>query len=465
MSEPNLIRLSPNVRPEMLSVSFWTDRAACPCQPVMDQKQIGQWNAEALRTRMLHADGSSSYILNDLRAFRGGAGRDVLEHAFPAFSAEQPWYTEGGPVSETAWNALIAPLNPGGINDLNPVRPGICVRRSFLRALPSAQFYTDDISDWYCDCAALSGIMLNEPLLVLWQDSAGAWLYVITRYYAGWMPAADVALCRGDAEFETALALSGGPSAAPDSCAEAQARLHLVTISADRVQLGPDYFAEPDSAGSGAELFMGTVLEALPWDSPGLDSAFGLRLPYASYALRIPFRAADGYTEYRCAAVPASLCCEGWMPYTAANVIELGFQSLGRRYGWGGQYYSRDCSSLSQEIFRCFGFCLPRDGGEQSSMPGHSVSFDGMDPRQKREAFDALPAGSLLYLPGHIMIYLGRDKGRYFVLSALGSYYPEYEPRRRIPAFSVSINDLESTFRKDGQSWFSHISRAMELRP
>ncbi len=458
----SLIRLSPNVSPEMLNASFWTDRAQDSDRIIMDSAEIARWNAETLKTRIRMADGTSSYIINDLDRYRGGVERSILEPAFPAFNAGHPWHTKAGPVSAAQWNCMFDSIKPESMSDLNPVRPAICVRRSFLRSVPSADFYTDDLSEWYCDCACLSGILMNEPLLVICETVKKDWFYVLTKYYAGWMPASDAAFCHNDKEFDAALALCSGPDAAGGNSGRS-----FVTVTADRIHLSSDYFAgctlsEADDCC--AELFMGTILKALPWDSPGLNKAFTPREPFASYAVQVPFRSVDGLIEYRTAALPASLCVEGSLPYTAKNVLLLAFQSIGRKYGWGGAFYSRDCSALSQEVYRCFGFCMPRDGSQQFCMPGRGMDLSGMDTAAKRAVFDRLFPGAVVYLPGHIMLYLGKDSGHYYVLSALGSYYSEGEPRRRTAAFSAAINDLEATFRKDGRSWMSHIAGVREMR-
>ena len=56
------------------------------------------------------------------------------------------------------------------------------------------------------------------------------------------------------------------------------------------------------------------------------------------------------------------------------------------------------------------GIELPRNSGEQArTTPG--VSFQGLSRKARLSLLKTLPVGSLLYMPGHIMIYSGEKNG------------------------------------------------------
>ena len=65
-------------------------------------------------------------------------------------------------------------------------------------------------------------------------------------------------------------------------------------------------------------------------------------------------------------------------------------------------------------------------------------------------------AGSLLFFPGHAMLYLGTVKEKPYVISAVSSFSED-----RITVLSVNtvvVNSLTETYRKDRESWLSHLT-------
>jgi cell wall-associated NlpC family hydrolase len=57
------------------------------------------------------------------------------------------------------------------------------------------------------------------------------------------------------------------------------------------------------------------------------------------------------------------------MRYTGRNILELAFSRLGDSYGWGNIDGKRDCSAYIKDIYRCFGFELPRNSWAQMTLP------------------------------------------------------------------------------------------------
>ena len=71
----------------------------------------------------------------------------------------------------------------------------------------------------------------------------------------------------------------------------------------------------------------------------------------------------------------------------------------------GGTKYCRDCSSLLVDVFSVFGLQLPRNSRQQMQMVGVERCPDNRE--QKQQFIAALPSASVLYFPGHAMLYLG----------------------------------------------------------
>lgn len=77
-------------------------------------------------------------------------------------------------------------------------------------------------------------------------------------------------------------------------------------------------------------------------------------------------------------------------------------------YGWGGLLGNRDCSLLTRDFFIPFGKFLPRNSASQSKI-GKKFDLSKLDDNEKREFIlkNAIPYKTLVYLKGHIMLYIG----------------------------------------------------------
>jgi len=89
--------------------------------------------------------------------------------------------------------------------------------------------------------------------------------------------------------------------------------------------------------------------------------------------------------------------------------ISLALESLlGEPYGWGGMFDHRDCSAMTQDFFTLFGLFLPRNSAAQKE-EGLYISLATLTHQEKEHMIRRYgkPFLTLLYLPGHIMLYAG----------------------------------------------------------
>ncbi|GIT99910.1 hydrolase Nlp/P60 [Sulfurovum sp. TSL6] len=100
------------------------------------------------------------------------------------------------------------------------------------------------------------------------------------------------------------------------------------------------------------------------------------------------------------------------LPFTAKNVGMLAKEFYGEPYGWGGSYECRDCSATTRDFLGAFGIFLRRNSSKQAE-DGDPVSIEGLTKATKKKKIikDAEPFRSLLYVPGHVVLYLGEYKG------------------------------------------------------
>lgn len=94
--------------------------------------------------------------------------------------------------------------------------------------------------------------------------------------------------------------------------------------------------------------------------------------------------------------------------FNTQNRIKIAKELLGEPYGWGGILNNRDCSSFTQDFFKPFGKFLERNSKSQTK-DGKYLDVSKLSKSQKKEYIKkhAIPFSTLVYLKGHIMLYVG----------------------------------------------------------
>lgn len=220
-----------------------------------------------------------------------------------------------------------------------------------------------------------SAVWAQTPLFVSHFSADGAWALCESRFAYGWIPLRDIAMV-------------------DDDFAESFEQLDLMTFTSDRIPLYDDF---------GLFRFRGRVGMLLPFISKE-DKAY-----HALIAVR------DALGRAVLASTSVAQCDGAEFPLapTATNLAALGRDLMGQPYGWGGMYGHRDCSATLMDMFAALGVALPRNSSQQARA-GYFVSLDGLDDQEKAERIleQGRPWQTLLWKPGHIMLYLGQYQGR-----------------------------------------------------
>ncbi len=108
------------------------------------------------------------------------------------------------------------------------------------------------------------------------------------------------------------------------------------------------------------------------------------------------------------------------LKFNRCNVLRITHELLGEKYGWGGFMNDRDCSAMTKDYFAVFGLWLPRNSAAQKNS-GVYISLNGLSDKKKEQMIlkNAIAFESLLYLKGHIMLYVGKYKGKAIVMQNL----------------------------------------------
>lgn len=291
--------------------------------------------------------------------------------------------------------------------------------RTDMRALPDGEAFLSAPGGHPFDRMQLTAVYPLEPLLVLAESRNGAWLLVLSDHYYGWVPEAAVEPLEEEA-------LEAWISRTP-----------AVVITA------PLLPAPPASPGGEEvlELVLGT---RIPLATAEERDTAGLAGEAEGSLVAVPF--GGGRTVLY--SLPAGGAVRERLPLNVPALTGQLEAVLGTPYSWGGAQDGWDCSSLVRDIYRVFGIWLPRDSRDQQEylqgLPGYTPLDPRMPPAERDAVLAGLGPGSLVFLPGHVVLVEtpGEVPG---IVHAATSYR---EPRedgtwRWVDAMQVERNTLE----------------------
>lgn len=382
---------TPAIGPERhLDAGFWIDQAPSAEAAVIDSDAIDRFNA---------AGASSDPSLNELESFPDRLAATEVRSRIQAMSrrhAQPLRFFRGGPVEEADYLRYESNLGLEALTGHVNTRFGLVVRRTDMRTWPSDVRTYRSEATIDLDRFQENGLFPGEAVAILHESRDGYWWFACSYNYAAWVRRSHIAV----APRET---VTGYARARP---------FLVVTGGKVRTNFTPECLQISE-----LQLDMGVRLP-LADVAPAPDNVGGQN-PWTSHAVQLPVRDEAGRARIQVALVARSQDVRiGYLAYTRANVLRQGFKFLGERYGWGHSYNARDCSGLVTDIYRSMGVLLPRNTLQQVESPmGETLRFSANDGRPARQqALSELQPGDLIYSPGHVMIHVGRDQGRPYVL-------------------------------------------------
>jgi len=245
-------------------------------------------------------------------------------------------------------DAVIENMNIG--SDFEPQR-AIVIRGADLRGIPSSvPVYSKRSNIPNFDAAQFSHLRVNTPVLLKGVSA--------------------------DGEFYAAYSFQGGPFWIQ--------RGAVRPATDDDIKIMTGYtFVTPvrDSAAA----YIGTLF-------PVIDGA--------------PVRATPDGWEY--ADIDPGMLADFPVPFSKSRAAELA-EAMQGPYSWGGAGGAgRDCSALTMEMFIPFGVFMPRNSRQQADY-FQGIDLTGLSAADKKKTISeqAIPFETLLFFPGHIMVYIG----------------------------------------------------------
>jgi cell wall-associated NlpC family hydrolase len=289
------------------------------------------------------------------------------------FITKKPIYkAKGSVIPETVYNQWIENADYENV-DSKGYR-AITVRRTDIKALPTpSAFYRDPTKTgegFPFDYNQNSALHINVPLYISHFSKDKRWAFVRASYAFGWVKTSDLALV--SANFIKKFQNGNYAMVIKDNL-----RLYQNGKGISIVKLGALFPISKDQQYLVASR-----------DSKGRAHIEKVKVQKPNILAKKP------------------------LPFTAENVALLAKEFYGEPYGWGGGYECRDCSATTRDFLGAFGIFLRRNSSKQAQ-DGESISINGLtkDTKKKKIIQEADPFRSLLYVPGHIVLYLGEYKG------------------------------------------------------
>ena len=436
------VRLIDGVKPEMMQPGYWIKEGSS--KVLMTPDEIAEFNKN--NRGVITASNKTKFPKLD--EFPETLDGKVLlsfltDCANAAPKDPSKLYLNSKPTTDEYWKELIAKSNIDGIPEEINVKFGFTVKRMTIRLFPTEDRVFEKTSDRYYDAMIFSECMPYMPVAVLHESSDGEYLYVVFDSYAAWVRKDTVALCKDINDWK-----------------ERQNPGQWLVVTGREIRLGNDPYS---SKTTNTVLPMGTKMELVPADKA--PKSTHQRTTFGDYVVKVPTRGSDGSLKDEYVLIPVSDDVNvGYLPLTSENIVRQAFKRLGDRYGWAGDLQANDCTGITREIYRCFGILLPRVG--QSNVNGvYKVNMSKMNSKQKLEVIEKLAPGSLISMPGHMMIYLGTVDGKPYVISACGTFVqPAPGSTEALHPNSVILNSL-FVRTKSLKTWLDVSTTALTMTP
>lgn len=373
--------------------------------------------ASAARRRQVQVGISESGHLYDLSEEPG----TVAEWAVDEWLAGTAFCMDGHALSDGDRDRLRAMCQVERV----PSQYGVSVAYASIRAWPSHEEVFSDSTARIVERGQLSTLHIGEPVHILGQSADRRWYLIRCSTYQGWVSKGAVGVC-DRAQFTLFAA----------------AVEYLVVVARGAaVEPDPYHGAQPVPLEFGSWI---------PLDYPSRESWT------AQYRVLVPRRDGDGRLVVGRGYVPMSATVHaGFLPFTPHSVVTSAFQLLGDRYGWGGRMSRRDCSGFVMDVYRTLGVQLPRDASyQEKALPVRPMT----EATKLRHAV----VGDLLPMPGHIMIYLGRNGGRDYVVHAFVGFCETPDSAPILPN-QVMVTPLDIYLRRGAGTYLDAVTSIRQV--
>lgn len=383
----------PHVSPAMERPDFWIRKVDDPDRILLEPHEIQKMNEESLRNPAL--------LLCRVQEMKETWTREEIEAFFQedwnvfGSHSEIRYGKNGFPLSDLFWRELKKNLNRSGLAPQSPAAFALVVERTDLRVFPTDEPGLKNPGGQDFDRFQHASLYPGSLVGIYHFSADRRWAYVQSSFIRGWLRAESLAIAREKKEILD----------------------YLDMIERDRLVITGNSVPVYGAPDRGELLFsvpMGSTFPVLSFSREPAPSKGG-------HVLRVPARDKDGRLSFRKGYIPSNEDVHrGFLPYTQSNVCRQAFKMIHQPYSWGERSGGRDCSRFILDLFATFGILMPRNSKLQAEVGLPLGPFGGKTLKEKeRILVAALPLATTLRLPGHIMLYLGKHRGRFYTIHSI----------------------------------------------
>ena len=295
------------------------------------------------------------------------------------YAKERTYHEDGTRIPKSWYKKQIKNSNFKNSDTLS--QPAITLRHTNLRLYPSSDaiYYNPKRTGegFPFDYSQNSSVHINTPIAISHYSLDKQWVYAQTSFASGWIKAEDIAFVTPN--FQTKFRNGDYSITVKDNLDLSDDNGHI-----SLVKIGSIFPIDPETK---------KYLVAKK-DEKG----------YA-YLSKVTVNDID-------------IIAHKPIKFNQYNIAYISKQLVGEPYGWGGGYETRDCSALTRDFFSPFGIYLARNSRQQANNGNEFISLKGLNTKRKQQTIlaNAKPFRSLLFVPGHITLYLGEQKGEPIIL-------------------------------------------------
>ncbi|MDZ5336862.1 NlpC/P60 family protein [Helicobacter pylori] len=270
----------------------------------------------------------------------------------------------------------------------------VVVRDSDVRAVPTNKPYYLSPKGYPFDRYQNSLIFQGTPVLITHFNTDKTYAHIQSSFVYGWIKVSDLAYMH-DKDIELLTHLKD----------------YVMPIK-DKIPLYTDY------GGFYTNARVGELFALIPQSQKTPEKPQKKELKAYGF-----LRDAKGYAILQSVILDEKDFFIFPKAFNSENMAYFIDTMLGQKYGWGGLLGNRDCSAFTRDSFANFGILLPRNSYAQSRYANNYVDLSSMKAKEKEDYIlkNATPFGTLIYLKGHIMLYLGAHNHQAIVAHSIWS--------------------------------------------
>lgn len=389
---------------EMGNYKFWLKKIKKPDKVILSKKDILWFN---------HLSTKKKYNRDPLKIKTPIKGKNIKKNLLSSIKYIKRFkkYDKNNKYLKDPQfsNKLKKLLNINKIPKIIKSRYALVINKTYLRVFPTETMVLQKTNDVPFDILQNDFLDIGDELAFLHISTDKKWAYVRARQGSGWVLIKDIAWTYNKKQLYRFV----------------HSKKYIVALN----------WSVPVYSNSNCSIFYGTI-------------HMGKSLPRTStstlyHSIVIPKADKQGQLKLTNAYVKnTEAVSTHLLALTPRNIGKQAFHMLGEPYSWGGRKYHTDCSSYLRRIFRTMGLQLPRFSFYQIKLL-KKVTFK---KRKKNKILEKLePFQTFLYYPqpSHVMLYIGKNKNRHYVIHNKWSYKKTKEKKEKeIFLKKIIINDL-----------------------